>query len=136
MKALAGSFIAFLLVVFLSANVFSQVASTTVPEKKPAKSATTAPGAFVDKNNNGVCDNHEAKSAAGHGKNFVDNNGDGKCDKCGTKGNGNGCGAGAQKGNCCGKGQPSGNGCGQGCGQGKQHRSGCNSDASKGCPKK
>lgn len=124
MKIIAGPFVAFLLVVFFSANVFSQIAMNTEPEKKPVKAATTNGKNFTDNNKNGVCDQFEARQVTGHGKNFTDKNGDGVCDNRGNgnKGNGNCCGAGPGNGNCCGKGAGQGNGCGFG----HQHRHGCN----------
>ena len=75
--------------------------------------ANPAPGSFVDKDNNGVCDNFESRSGKGNGANFVDKNNDGICDNRANVGNksGNKCrngqgnqyrnGQGRGRGNCC-----------------------------------
>jgi hypothetical protein len=54
------------------------------------------PGAFVDEDKNGVCDNFESGRKVGRGRNFVDANKDGICDNRGSKfgkgrGQGNNC---------------------------------------------
>lgn len=73
-------------------------------------SATTAPGNFVDKDKNGVCDNFEARSANGQGRNYVDKDGDGICD--------NRANAGKKSQNNCRNGQGNQNRHGQGRGHG------------------
>ncbi|MBK7214925.1 MAG: hypothetical protein IPH88_16875 [Bacteroidales bacterium] len=54
------------------------------------------PGTFVDKDNNGVCDNFESRGNAGRGRSFTDKDRDGICDNKGNKvgrgrGQGNNC---------------------------------------------
>ena len=88
------------------------------PADQPSPKQNTvnsASGNFVDKDNNGICDNFESRSGTGHGANFVDKNGDGICDKRANAGNknGNNCrkgqghhhrygnGQGHGMGNCC-----------------------------------
>lgn len=127
MKTASRIFLTFSILVFFAGMSFAQVASTTVPAKTSAKSATAAPGKFVDTNKNGICDNHEGKGAGAQGKNFVDKNGDGKCDNCGANCQGKGAGNCGPKGQGCGKGQGKGN-CS---GQGHQYRNGCSSQGSK-----
>jgi hypothetical protein len=63
------------------------------PADQPSQKQNTvnsASGNFVDKDNNGICDNFESRSGTGHGANFVDKNGDGICDKRANVGNKNG----------------------------------------------
>lgn len=71
---------------------------------------------YVDKNNDGVCDNKQVKTKPNIGVNFVDKNKDGVCDNKQNKGNGK----------CCGY--------GKGNGQGYQHRHGWNGGS--GCCKR
>lgn len=56
----------------------------TTTQAKPAvqeqTAVTTTPGTFIDKNNNGVCDNFETRSGKGRGGNFVDKDNNGICD--------------------------------------------------------
>jgi hypothetical protein len=73
---------------------------------------------YVDKNNDGVCDNKQAKTQPNKGVNYVDKNKDGVCDNRQNKGNGK----------CCGYGKGNGNG------QGYQHRHGWNGGS--GCCKR
>jgi hypothetical protein len=115
--------------VIFSMQVYSQAAETSktkAADPKTSEQAKSTAGTFVDKNNNGVCDNFEARGKSGQGKNFADKNGDGKCDNC--KGDCKGKGSG----NCCGKAQgcghsQQGNGNGNCSGkcEGNQHRHGC-----------
>jgi len=82
-------------------------------------------GSFVDKNGDGVCDNHQTRGQQAKCAKFVDENGDGVCDNCkgkGTCGQGNCCGKGMQKTNC--PGMSKGNCCGKG--MGHQHHHGWN----------
>ena len=86
--------------------------SANQPAQKQS-SVNSASGNFVDKNNNGVCDNFESRSGNGHSANFVDKNGDGICDNraIGSGKTGNNCrngqgnqyrhGQGQGRGNCC-----------------------------------
>ncbi len=72
------------------------------------------PGTFVDKDNNGVCDNFKSRGNVGKGRNFVDKNGDGICDNRASK-----VGKGWGKGNNCqyanGNGHKGNRGRGNGC---------------------
>ncbi len=87
----------------------SSSASQPVQKQKAGNSAT---GNFVDKDNNGVCDNFESRSGSGRGSNFADKNNDGICD--------NRANVGKKSGNTCRFGQGNrhrhGQGRGQGCG--------------------
>ena len=109
---------------------------------KQQNSVNTNPGKFVDKDNNGVCDNFESRSGKGKGAGFVDKNGDGICDNRVNAGNkqGNNCRNGQGKGanfvdkngdgicdNHANAGNKQGNNCRNG--QGNQHRHG----QGKGC---
>ena len=85
------------------------------PANQPAQkqnAVNSASGNFVDKDNNGVCDNFESRSGNGRGTNFVDKNNDGICD--------NRANVGKKSGNTCRYGQGNrhrhGQGRGQGCG--------------------
>lgn len=121
MKTASRILLTFSILVFFTGMTFSQVASTTTPAKTSTKSATAAPGKFVDTNKNGICDNHEGKLTGAQGKNFVDKNGDGKCDNCGTAGKGANCGTAGkckEAANCGPKGQGCGTACGKGQGKG------------------
>lgn len=60
---------------------------------------------FVDKNNDGVCDNRNTRGKNAKGRNFSDKNNDGICDNQGAGSRGNG--------KCCRN--------GNGCGNGNQH---------------
>jgi hypothetical protein len=108
---------------FMAGQGFSQNASSSDNKTTPAKPSTgIEQGKFVDKNNNGICDNFEAREKSGKCANFTDNDGDGKCDNCKKMTN---C---AKNSNCCGQGcqTKAGKGCcGQGQGNMHQHRHGC-----------
>jgi hypothetical protein len=95
---------------------FQLNAQNTSSANQPAQKQNTvnpAPGNFVDKDNNGVCDNFESRQGNGRGANFIDKNNDGICDNranVGKKpgnncrngqGNRNGQGRGQGRGNCC-----------------------------------
>ncbi len=102
------------LILFAVQSNAQNTSSTNQPAQKQ-NDVNSAPGNFVDKDNNGVCDNFEARATNGHGRNYVDKDGDGICDnhanigqKSGNKcrnGNGNknrnGQGQGRGRGNCC-----------------------------------
>lgn len=114
------------------------MAQTTQSPEKSTKAQTTqtnqnVPRNFVDKNGDGICDNHQARGTQSNCANFVDTNKDGVCDNYKGKGNcgqGNCCGKGMQKDNCKGMrksncpGMQKGNCCGNG--MGNQHRNGQN----------
>jgi len=116
---------------FLVSSVNSQTtqSSEKAPKVQTTQTSQPATGNFVDKNGDGICDNHQTRGKQANCAKFIDKNGDGVCDNC--KGNGN-CG----QGNCCGKGMKKGdcpnmnkgNCCGKG--MGHQHRNGQNN-----CPK-
>jgi hypothetical protein len=94
-------------------------AQNTNSANQPAKKQNTvssASGNFIDKDNNGVCDNFESRSGKGYGANFVDKNGDGICDNRANVGkkSGNNCRNGQGYQNRHGQGQ--GHGQGRGCG--------------------
>ncbi|MEI7500265.1 MAG: hypothetical protein WCK84_07415 [Bacteroidota bacterium] len=133
MKTASRILLSLSFVIFLAGMTFSQVASTSSPEKITTEPANANNETFVDANKNGICDHHEAKETCLQGKNFVDKNGDGVCDNCGSSGKckGTGCGQGKKDCNGCGKGQVKGKGCGEGqgkgncCGQGQQGAKGC-----------
>jgi len=122
MRTLSGILFFTAIFAFFATRGFSQTPSSSDIQKKET-SASVTPGKFIDKNNNGVCDNFEARNKNGKGANFVDKDGDGKCDNrqnvASGKGNGNCCGKGKGHGYCCGQGN------GKGCGQGHQYRHGC-----------
>jgi hypothetical protein len=108
---------------FTSNNLSAQTQEKT--DKATVKTEQTQPtqGNFVDKDKNGVCDNHESKMKTGKGANFVDKNGNGVCDNkntnCKKDGKGNGNCTGKGNGNCNGNGYKHRNGCGHGSGCGK-----------------
>ncbi|MBN1199363.1 MAG: hypothetical protein JXA23_08425 [Bacteroidales bacterium] len=117
-------------IVFIAGQTLAQ---TTQSPEKSTKAQTTqttqttqnTPGNFVDKNGDGICDNHQARGNQANCANFVDANKDGVCDNYKGKGNcgqGNCCGKGMKKGNC--PGMQKGNCCGKG--MGNQHRNGQN----------
>jgi len=80
-------YLTFLLTIVTGSIVFAQA---TKPEStaKPVKSAgqNYTPGNFIDKDNNGICDNFESRGSKGQGGNFVDADGDGICDRRAGKG--------------------------------------------------
>ncbi len=97
-------------VISLAAQAQNTDPSKREKENTPAVDVNNS-RTFVDKNNNGKCDNYEARQTTGSRSNFVDKDGDGICDNkqnsgakcsssspngrfCSQKGNGNG--------NCCG----------------------------------
>ena len=101
-----------------SNNLKAQTQEKTDKATVKTEQSQATPGKFVDKNNNGICDNRETKMKSGKGVNFVDKNGDGICDNKGTnckrgggKGNGNCCGNGNGHQYRNGRGYGNGNGC-------------------------
>lgn len=101
--------------VFSSINLSAQTQEKT--DKAIVKTEQQATnGTFVDKNKNGVCDNHESKMGTkGKCGNFTDKNKDGVCDNKAENCKANGKG----KGNCLGAGNCNGNGF--------KHKHGCGS---------
>ncbi len=81
-----------LLLLFFTAQAQAQNSTTagTKQIQQKDKSTVAVNGRnFVDKDNNGICDNRGATK--GKGANFVDKDGDGKCDNLATrKGSGKG----------------------------------------------
>jgi len=90
----------------------AQNANSANQQAQKQKAVNSASGNFVDKDNNGVCDNFESRSGGGRGPNFVDKNNDGICD--------NRANVDKKSGNTCRHGQGNrhrhGQGRGQGCG--------------------
>jgi len=119
MKNLLRSLFVATLAVFFYNQGFAQTTEKSGSDN--AASATAVQCKFVDKNNDGICDNHELKGKSDKCDKFVDKDGNGICDNCAGTGN---CGKNAncqgkcnqQRQGCCGKGPA--NGCGQGKGQG------------------
>jgi len=93
----------------IQANAQSNAAANQPAQKQTA--VNSAGRNYVDKDNNGVCDNLGTRSGRGRGTNFVDKNGDGICDNRANVGNKyrngqgnqyrNGQGQGRGQGNCC-----------------------------------
>lgn len=120
--------IAIMMMVFVAFNQM-QAQEKPVSKKTDKSVQASAQGHFVDKNGDGVCDNHKGKSGKmtiGAGRNFVDKNNDGQCDNypnCEPQrlmkrdGSGEGKGNGRGRGNCKGNGGGRGNGQGQGRGR-------------------
>ena len=115
MRSLSGILIATAVFAFMTVNGFAQNTSSTSEQKKET-STVTSQGNFIDKNNNGICDNFEARNGQGRGSGFTDKDGDGICDHrqdvnkgkgtrdCPGKGKGYGYRHGMGKGYCCGQG--------------------------------
>ncbi len=116
MKKTILLFVAVVGFALMSNNLSAQTKATTEKAVVKTEQTVATPGKFVDKNKDGICDNHQAKVKNGKGAKFVDKNGDGVCDnhhakkgkkhaKCNGKGKGHG------HGKCCGhhKGNKHGN---------------------------
>ena len=128
MKTKFTTLITMAIIMVLTLSIQAQ--NTTVP--KVTKDNTNIvndinPGTFVDKNNNGKCDNNEAKAATGRGRNFTDKNGDGLCDN--KENAGKSCGNRNQKGGFRGQGNRNNGCCGRGPGQGNGN---CRKDTAPG----
>lgn len=95
---------AILMIFAVQANAQSNAAATQTDQKQAVASSTGKN--YVDKDNNGVCDNIGTRSGNGRGANFVDKNNDGICDNRATAG------------------KKTGNNCRNGNGNGNQHRHG------------
>lgn len=132
--------------VLMSALIFGIIfitvksnAQTTQSPDKAVKAQTTQTGQntspnFVDKNGDGICDNHQTRGKQAQCAKFVDANGDGVCDNCKgncNNGQGNCCGKGMKQGNCQGMqksncpGMNKGNCCGKGTGNQNRHGQNC-----------
>lgn len=84
-------YLTFLMMIFACSIAFGQVTKSS-DVKKPSSTSNQnfIPGNFVDKDNNGVCDNYEKRENTRQGKNFVDADGDGVCDRRAGNGYGQG----------------------------------------------
>ena len=111
MKHIGKLILAMAIMMIFAVQSNAQNANSTNQPAQKQKAVNSTPGNFVDRDNNGVCDNFEARSGNGHGRNFVDKDGDGICD--------NRANVGKKAGNYCRN------------GQGNQYRHG----QSKGCGK-
>lgn len=114
-----------LAIIFVTATTNAQ---STQSQEKAVKAQTTQTaqqpaGNFVDKDSDGICDNHQTRGKLDKCAKFVDGNGDGVCDNCkgtGNCGQANCCDRGMQKQHC--QGMNKGNCCEKG--KGRQHRHG------------
>ncbi|MEI8049255.1 MAG: hypothetical protein WCI92_17875 [Bacteroidota bacterium] len=101
-----------ILVIFtVQSNAQSNIAANQIDQKQTVTNSTGKN--YVDKDNNGVCDNIGTRSGNGRGPNFVDKNNDGICDNRATAGKktGNNCRSGNGNQNRYGQGQGRGNCC-------------------------
>lgn len=80
-------FLFLILLIFSGTLVYGQTAKSG-NAAKPANTSTQGytPGTFVDKDNNGTCDNYENRANRGRGSYYADADGDGVCDHRGEKG--------------------------------------------------
>lgn len=70
---------------FLTAATMLLIAAFVQAQDNAPKNKTNPPRpAYVDKNNDGVCDNFVTGRPGGRGANFVDKNNDGICDNRGS----------------------------------------------------
>jgi len=103
------------IVIILTFAFQSNAQSTKATNQSTQKQTevNSTPGNYVDKDNNGVCDNLGTRSGKGRGPNFVDKDGDGICDHRAS--------VGKNSGNKCRNGQGyqyrNGRGQGKGCGK-------------------
>jgi len=87
MKNIGKLFLATALTMIFAVQANAQSnATANQPAQKQAAVNSTGRN-FVDKDNNGVCDNLGTRSGSGRGANFVDKNGDGICDNRANAGN-------------------------------------------------
>lgn len=115
MKNIGKLFLAASVLMIFTFQAQAQNSNTQAKQQDQQQTAANpVAGTFVDKNNDGVCDNFESRSGNGRGANFVDKNGDGICDNRADKGK--------NSARCQQKGQGNqfrnGQGHGQGCGRG------------------
>ena len=98
--------------VLISSQANAQNASQANSNTQVNTGKVFVPGTFVDKDNNGICDNYESRGTAGRGRYFTDKNQDGICDNKGNKaGRGRGQGYNCRKANGKGHQGNRGNGC-------------------------
>ncbi len=76
---------AIMMIFTVQANAQSNAAANQSAQKQTAVNSTGRN--YVDKDNNGVCDNVGTRPGNGRGANFVDKNGDGICDNRAYAGN-------------------------------------------------
>lgn len=94
---LTFSFIFVMTILFaLDSNAQNASQASNQTQKQLNTSNGFVPGTFVDKDNDGVCDNYVTRGNAGRGRNFTDKDRDGICDNKGNKvgrgrGQGNNC---------------------------------------------
>ena len=99
MKNIGKLFLATAITMIFALQSNAQNANTAnQPAQKQAAANATGRN-YVDKDNNGVCDNLGTRSGNGRGANFVDKNGDGICDNRANAGNKCRNGQGNQNGN-------------------------------------
>ncbi len=81
MKNKLKLFMATAIIMIFAVQVQSQNATTPAkPAVQEKTTANPAPGAFIDKNKDGICDNFATRSGKGRGGNFVDKDNNGICD--------------------------------------------------------
>ncbi|HNX42870.1 MAG TPA: hypothetical protein PLJ84_00400 [Bacteroidales bacterium] len=83
MKNTVRLFAAMALTAFFITGLQAQTTSADQAKTRQKSTAINRP-AFVDKNNDGVCDNYSSGRYQGRGANFVDKNNDGVCDNYGS----------------------------------------------------
>ena len=110
MKNIGKLILATAIIMIFSVQLNAQSTATSNQSAQKQTAAKSTSGNFIDKDNNGVCDNFESRSGNGRGANFVDKNGDGICD--------NRANAGKKSGNQCRNGQGNQHRHGQGQGRG------------------
>ena len=115
MKNIGKVFMTLALMMLFAIQARSQNSTAPIKQQDQKQTVTNpSPGTFVDKDNNGICDNFESRSGMRRGANFVDKNNDGICDNrahMGKKianscrqGQGNRYRHGQHLGRCCGNG--------------------------------
>jgi hypothetical protein len=113
MKSIEKLFLATAILIIFTLQAQAQTSKSSATTSDVQKTEATTPGNFIDKDNNGICDNFESRSGKGRGAKFVDKNDDGICDNRAAVGKkqGNSCrngqgnqyrhGQGRRGGNCC-----------------------------------
>jgi hypothetical protein len=91
-----------LFVSFLLLGFHSISAAQKVPAKNTNQNVTGVN--FIDKNNDGICDNNGTRGVRASGRNYADKNKDGICDNLATGNRGNGKGFRNGSGKGCGNG--------------------------------
>jgi hypothetical protein len=131
MKNIGKLFMAIAITMFFAVQANAQNTAGTNQSTKKQTAGNSTYGNFVDKDNNGVCDNFGTRAGKGRSANFIDKNNDGICDNRANVGNKSGkpCkngkgnqyrnGQGKGQGKCQRQGQGQGQGQSQGQGQGQ-----------------